>query len=244
MTIHEKLSAIQSKLHAPKSQRNTFGQYNYRNCEDILEAVKPLLIEQKCTLSLSDSIEMIGSRFYVKAEATLSSTEEAAPPFVQIAVTAYAREEETKKGMDGAQITGAASSYARKYALNGLFCIDDTKDADSMENEKESPQKAPAAKQAPKAATPPANAPTAPPKVSTKAPATKPTVTKVMEAMTDSKTVKNLDIIHERALKYTWDEKEAATIQECYENTKKKLNPPEPTEEEIAEAERQGMQAA
>jgi hypothetical protein len=114
-------------LKAPKNQFNQFGKYKYRNCEDILEAVKPLLGEG--TLTLSDHVVQIGDRYYVKATATLKDSygkEES--------VTAYARESEDKKGMDDAQITGAASSYARKYALNGLFCIDDTKDADSKDN--------------------------------------------------------------------------------------------------------------
>ena len=120
----QKLIAVQAALKAPKSQRNNFGNYNYRSCEDILEALKPLLKQEGLLLTISDSIEFIGNRFYVKATATVTDGEK------EVAVTAYAREEETKKGMDGSQITGAASSYARKYALNGLFAIDDTKDAD------------------------------------------------------------------------------------------------------------------
>lgn len=121
--LHKKLCTIQQTLNAPKSQRNNFGGYNYRSAEDILEAVKPLL--QNITLTVSDEIVLIGERYYVKATATLSDGEDA------IAVTAYAREEENKKGMDASQLTGATSSYARKYALNGLFCIDDAKDADT-----------------------------------------------------------------------------------------------------------------
>lgn len=120
------LTKIQKTLKAPKSQFNAFGKYNYRNCEDILEALKPLL--DGCTLTISDEIVMIGNRFYVKATATLTEDKDIAN---HITVSAYAREEESKKGMDGAQVTGAASSYARKYALNGLFLIDDTKDADT-----------------------------------------------------------------------------------------------------------------
>ena len=123
--ITDILQDIQTKLKAPKSQYNKFGNYNYRNCEDILEAVKPLLASYGAAVILYDSIEAIGTRFYVKATATLKAGEE------EISVTAYAREEETKKGMDSSQITGSASSYARKYALNGLFAIDDTKDADT-----------------------------------------------------------------------------------------------------------------
>ncbi|EHP3215152.1 ERF family protein [Escherichia coli] len=121
--LYNKLWTIQQTLNAPKNQRNNFGGYNYRSAEDILEAVKPLL--QNITLTVSDEIVLIGNRYYVKATATLSDGEDV------IAVTAYAREEESKKGMDASQLTGATSSYARKYALNGLFCIDDAKDPDT-----------------------------------------------------------------------------------------------------------------
>ena len=127
----DKLMRIQAKLKAPKGQRNTFGNYNYRSCEDILEAVKPLLAEEGCALTLSDEIELIGDRYYIKATATLKSDKE------EIQVSAYAREEQAKKGMDSAQVTGATSSYARKYALNGLFCIDDNKDPDTDEYTKQ-----------------------------------------------------------------------------------------------------------
>lgn len=126
VSLTEKLSDIQQKLKAPKNQRNNFGNYNYRNCEDILEAVKPLL--GTFILTLNDEIVQIGDRYYVKATATISRDVDA------ISTTAFARESIDKKGMDDAQITGAASSYARKYALNGLFCIDDTKDADTQDN--------------------------------------------------------------------------------------------------------------
>jgi len=125
MSLVEKIIKVQSTLKAPKNQRNNFGNYNYRSCEDILEAVKPLLAENGLILTISDEMVMLGNRFYVKAEATITDGEN------KITNSAYAREEETKKGMDASQITGAASSYARKYALNGLFCIDDTKDADA-----------------------------------------------------------------------------------------------------------------
>lgn len=125
MTLQE----IQQKLSVPKSQRNTFGNYNYRNCEDILEAVKPLLGES--LLTISDEIHPVGNRYYVKASALFFDGT------ITTEVTAYARESEDKKGMDVAQITGAASSYARKYALSGLFLIDDGKDADSEDNTKE-----------------------------------------------------------------------------------------------------------
>ena len=118
---------IQKELKAPKGQFNSFGKYSYRSCEDILEALKPLLSQNGCVLTISDEIVQVGERFYVKATAILTDCEGGA----SAAVSAWAREEETKKGMDGSQITGSASSYARKYALNGLFCIDDTKDADA-----------------------------------------------------------------------------------------------------------------
>lgn len=132
------LEKIQNKLKAPKNQFNAFGKYHYRSCEDILEALKPILADHNATLTISDSIENIGNRYYVKATATLGIKDKGT-----VSVTAYAREEEDKKGMDGSQITGAASSYARKYALNGLFLIDDTKDADTQDNTKETARKAP-----------------------------------------------------------------------------------------------------
>ena len=151
MNIYEKLYHIQQELNAPKNQRNNFGGYNYRSCEDILEAVKPLLNKYKCVLILEDSIEVLGAdkkasngdilevpRTYVKSTATLRNVEtENETDAVniltnyQVMNTAYAREEFNKKGMDGSQITGASSSYARKYALNGLFAIDDNKDSDA-----------------------------------------------------------------------------------------------------------------
>ena len=121
---------IQKELKAPKGQFNNFGKYKYRSCEDILEAVKPLL--KDCVLTLSDEIIEVGGRIYVKATATLTESETSA-----IKISAFAREPENKKGMDDSQITGTASSYARKYALNGLFLIDDTKDADTDEHQKE-----------------------------------------------------------------------------------------------------------
>ena len=127
MGIKDKLLAIQSELKAPKGQYNDFGKYKYRSCEDILEAVKPLCKAHKAVLTLSDSIECVGGRNYVQATATLTDVDTTDA----IMITAFAREEETKKGMDGSQITGAASSYARKYALNGLFSIDDAKDSDA-----------------------------------------------------------------------------------------------------------------
>lgn len=133
MGIIEKLATIQQELKAPKGQYNSFGKYNYRSCEDILEAVKPLLKANKCTLTISDELVNIGERYYIRAEAKLTDIEDNS----YFSNTAYAREVEAKSGMDGAQITGTASSYARKYALNGLFCIDDTKDADTDEHAKQ-----------------------------------------------------------------------------------------------------------
>lgn len=126
MTIYGKLAAVQSALKAPKSQRNSFGNYNYRSCEDIVESVKPLLKQNGLLLNLTDELVMIGDRFYVKATAVVYDFDGGC-----VATTAFAREEASKKGMDGSQVTGASSSYARKYALNGLFAIDDTKDSDA-----------------------------------------------------------------------------------------------------------------
>lgn len=129
------LQKIQSELKAPKGQFNSFGGYKYRSCEDILEALKPVLAKYNAAILLSDTVELVGNRVYVKATATLKSQEG------EISVTAYAREAESRKGMDDSQITGSASSYARKYALNGLFGIDDTKDADTMDNRTQDPKK-------------------------------------------------------------------------------------------------------
>ena len=128
MEIYKKLSHIQQNLKAPKDQFNSFGGYKYRSCESILEALKPLLAQTNTTISFDDSIMECGGRVYVMAAVTLRDTDN---PDDYIMVSAYAREEETKKGMDASQVTGAASSYARKYALNGLFCIDDNKDSDA-----------------------------------------------------------------------------------------------------------------
>lgn len=127
MNISEKLLSIQSELKAPKNQYNAFGKYAYRNCEDIMEAIKPLLAKNKCILTVSDELEHVGDRYYIKSIVTFGDCESKET----IVNTAYAREEEIKKGMDSSQVTGASSSYARKYALNGLFCIDDTKDSDT-----------------------------------------------------------------------------------------------------------------
>lgn len=122
----KELITIQKKLKAPKSQFNKFGGYRYRSCEDILEAVKPILAEVGCVLILTDTLSMQGDWHYITAHAKLINSEGAV-----IETEGHAREEDTKKGMDASQITGSASSYARKYALNGLFCIDDNKDADA-----------------------------------------------------------------------------------------------------------------
>lgn len=128
--LKAKLLNIQVELKAPKSKKNNFGGYSYRNCEDIYNAVKPLLEKNKATLSVRDEVEQIGDRYYIKALATLADTETSEV----LTNCAYAREEEVKKGMDSAQITGATSSYARKYALMGLFLIDDTYDPDTDEH--------------------------------------------------------------------------------------------------------------
>lgn len=136
MSVHHKLKEIQKKLKAPKNQKNTFGGYKYRNCEDILEAVKPLLYEQDCTLTISDEVIAVMDSVYVQATATLTDCVSDS----QVTATAYAREQETAKGATAPQLTGACSSYARKYALNGLFCIDDTKDADATNTGEETPQ--------------------------------------------------------------------------------------------------------
>lgn len=121
----KELIKIQSELKSPKNQFNSFGKYNYRSCEDILEALKPLLLANECKLILSDEMVNIGERYYVKATATITSENDS------VSVTAFAREEAEKKGMDLMQLSGATSSYARKYALNGLFLIDDNKDSDT-----------------------------------------------------------------------------------------------------------------
>ena len=151
MSIYETLSHIQVELKAPKNLYNSFGRYKYRNAESILEAAKPLCAKYGCTLTVSDEVILIGSRYYIKATATVRDKDGNAA-----SATALAREDETKKGMDGAQITGTASSYSRKYALNGLFCIDDTKDPDSDEyhNQTTESQEATAAEPQPVTASP------------------------------------------------------------------------------------------
>ena len=144
MKLHEKLLAIQTKLKAPKGQYNSFGKYSYRSAEDILEAVKPLNAEQGVLLTITDEIKEVGGRIYVVATATVSDGTD------ELKVSAFAREPENKKGMDESQITGATSSYARKYALNGLYAIDDNKDADTDEHKQQqdnAPKKQQAQKQ-------------------------------------------------------------------------------------------------
>lgn len=160
MNMYEKLNKIQVSLNAPKNQWNSFGNYSYRSCEDILEGLKPLLRENKAVVTVSDEIVVLGDRgpgesvsnVYVKATATFTDIETGE----SVSTYAYARHSDNKKGMDDAQITGATSSYARKYALNGLFCIDDNKDPDSMEGEKDNkkPSSTPKAKNVAKSATP------------------------------------------------------------------------------------------
>lgn len=133
LNIYEKLLNIQNELKAPKNQFNKFGNYKYRNAEDILEAVKPICLKYKAVINVKDKIIQVGDRYYVEATAYITDVEK---PGDYIDNQAYAREEENKKGMDSSQVTGATSSYARKYALNGLLCIDDTKDTDSEEYQK------------------------------------------------------------------------------------------------------------
>lgn len=138
--FRQRFVALQNELKAPKSKYNKFGKYNYRSAEDILEGVKPLLRKYNMVLTISDSIEAIGNRIYVKATATVSDC----LSDQNIYTSAYAREADSKKGMDESQITGTASSYARKYCMNGLFCLDDTEDADTdaytMQQQKQSPK--------------------------------------------------------------------------------------------------------
>lgn len=130
ISIQEKLCKIQAELKAPKGQRNNFGKYNYRSCEDILEALKPLLDKYEATITLSDNILQIGDRYYVQVTAKITDIKTGE----NVMTTAFAREDENKKGMDASQLTGATSSYARKYALNGLLAIDDTRDSDYLSN--------------------------------------------------------------------------------------------------------------
>ena len=127
MEIYEKLNKIQSELKAPKGQYNKFGKYSYRSCEDILEALKPHLLKYGCVVTLTDDMQLIGDRYYLKATATITDAESGK----SVSNVALAREDKERAGMSESQITGTASSYARKYALNGLFLIDDTKDADT-----------------------------------------------------------------------------------------------------------------
>jgi hypothetical protein len=134
------LAEIQAKLKAPKGQFNSFGKYHYRSAEDILEAVKKVVNPMGFSITLTDSVGEVGGRIYVQSTATLDNGE------IEYQATGFAREEETKKGMDGSQITGAASSYARKYALNGLFAIDDTKDSDATNDHGKSQESKPQAK--------------------------------------------------------------------------------------------------
>lgn len=158
--ITETLSAIQTELSAPKGQFNKFGGYAYRSCEDILEALKPLLKKYKACVTISDDIVMVGDRVYVKATATLTAEGDS------ITATAFAREAEDKKGMDSAQVTGSTSSYARKYALNGLFAIDDNKDPDDPQSNPPTPPKTPqkpAKHQTAQESAPPPSAPPAAP---------------------------------------------------------------------------------
>ena len=154
MALLEKLNHIQTELKAPKNLINKFGGYSYRNAEGILEALKPLLKKYECIVCLSDEVVEIGGRVYVKATATISDNDSMLKTVCSYSATAYAREADSKKGMDDAQLTGATGSYARKYALNGLFLLDDNKDADTDEYHEQTTKtakKAPAKKEEPKA---------------------------------------------------------------------------------------------
>lgn len=144
MTLVENFIKIQSELKAPKNQYNSFGKYNYRSCEDILSAAKPLACESGCYINVTDDVVLVGERVYVKATASITDGKN------EISAVGWAREPLTKKGMDESQITGATSSYARKYALNGLFGIDDTKDADTDEYKKQENKQKDEPKQQPK----------------------------------------------------------------------------------------------
>lgn len=155
--IQAKLNAIQTALKAPKTQFNKFGNYNYRKAEDILEAVKPLLAKEGCYIICTDDLQLIGERYYIKATASIVCVEDGSC----ISTTAFAREEEHKSGMDGSQVTGASSSYARKYALNGLLCIDDTADSDTT-NQGETKDTKPTRRTS-KASAPAASAPASDP---------------------------------------------------------------------------------
>ena len=137
MSVYTKLLNVQSELKAPKSQYNSFGKYKYRSCEDILEALKPILNKNKATVIISDDILFVEGRHYIKATVKFIDTENGE----MVENSALAREDEVKKGMDSSQITGSVSSYARKYALNGMFAIDDTKDSDSTNTHGAEPSK-------------------------------------------------------------------------------------------------------
>jgi hypothetical protein len=192
-----KLQAIQSSLNAPKTLENKFGGYKYRSAESILEALKPHLEEHQAVLTLSDEIVEVGGRVYVKATATFSTDDQT------ITTTAFAREAESKKGMDDAQVTGACSSYARKYALNGLFCIDDTKDADATETHGKSE---PVSKPTPAPAKPTED---------------KEMIGKIIEALLAQTTLKDLDAKMDKAKGTPYGKHPEVVI--AYTETKTKL---------------------
>lgn len=184
----KELIEIQKELKAPKWQKNTFWNYNYRSCEDIMEAVKPLLHSRECFITVSDTLENIGNYNYVKATATIYKWD------TSISTTAYAREADTKKGMDSSQITGATSSYARKYALNGLLAIDDTKDADTMDNSKPKLDKDWAYKWD----------------------SSQLELTEYIEIVKDETDVNNLDTIYKDFVRWNWSEKQKKwMVEEC-----------------------------
>lgn len=217
--LHEKLTAIQAKLKVAKSQYNSFGKYAYRNCEDILEALKPLLVEHGLCLSLSDTIEMIGTRYYVRATATIREGKE------ELSVSAHAREEDMQKGMSGAQLTGSCSSYARKYALNALFLIDDTKDDDTHNQEAktktvtQAPQNSQTVNDAKEIFKPQQDT-----NVWKAKPIEKPNITLIFETLTRAATIDALETIYTTATnKYKWSDQEYLDITECRDNVKNRL---------------------
>jgi hypothetical protein len=194
VTIREKLLKIQSELKAPKNQRNDFGKYNYRSCEDILEAVKPLCEKHSALLVMTDDVVLVGDRHYIKSTASLCDVGNVGTEFV-ITASAYAREPLDRKGMDSSQITGATASYSRKYALNALFCIDDTKDADET-NDHSKPEKKQKGEFVP-----------------------------AQNAILKSENIRQLEYIQKMIEQREWTEDELEKLKETAENKKRELSP-------------------
>lgn len=193
MSIFKKIVEVQSELKAPKGQYNSFGKYNYRSCEDIVEAVKPILHKHGLVLNIQDDLVLVGDRFYIKAIARIYDSESEG----YVESVAFAREPLEKKGMDESQITGTASSYARKYALNGLLAIDDTKDADTDEySEQTKPEAKPKAEPKPQPKTQPKAVPKAEPKLE---PIPEPTETIVVGQLTNERKILDaLSLAHQK----------------------------------------------